>query len=291
MGLALASVLWVPHHLHPLSMSQPSKMGKSLSASIIIPSLNRPESLIRVLESLAQQTFLDYEIIIRREEGPLAKIRNDGAREAKGDYLIFIDDDVCLTPYWLSSIVTSFQADENIGGVSGPAVITNAYRRNRDLFAYPRLKKLYDIAFLEGKGDLPGQITKSGTWTTGASNETCTFEGKVDYLEACNMAFKADVFWKAGGFDESYGGIGDWSEPDLAFRVRQLGYVLWFNPLAKLYHEPSRTGAYLKRDTCQARLSNYLLFSRRWIKPSWRHELYKSFLRTYYFIKRQGWLR
>ena len=287
---SLACLLRIPRYLHPLSMPQPSKMGKSLSASIIIPSLNRPESLKRVLSSLEAQTVKPMECIVLTEEGPLARIRNEGAKKAKGEVIVFIDDDVFCSPEWLEGILQPFNRP-NIGGVSGRAVITTRYRRQRDLFRFPKIKGLYDRIFLEGREHDPGRITKAGTWTTGASEEGCDYEGSVDYLEACNMAFRRTLFEQAGGFDETYGCIGDWSEPDLSFRIRKLGYVLWFSKLAKLYHEPSRTGAYLKRDACQARLSNYLLFSRRWVKPHWRHSLYKMFLWTYYSFKRRNkWL-
>jgi len=129
-------------------------------------------------------------------------------------------------------------------------------------------------------------FTKSGAWTTGACNESCRYEGEVEFLEACNMSYRRDVFEQVGGFDEAYKGIGDWSEPDLSFRLRKLGGRLLFVQGAKLYHLPSRTGAYKKRrGDSRNRLDNYYLFSKRWIKPYWKHTLYKLFLVTYYAYK------
>lgn len=102
------------------------------------------------------------------------------------------------------------------------------------------------------------------------------------------MAFLADAFREVGGFDEAYGGVGDWSEPDICYRIRKAGYTLWFNPKAALYHEPSRTGAFKKRKKVGARLTNYFLFARRWVKPHWKHTAYKLFLRAYFSIKELG---
>lgn len=225
-------------------------------------------------------------MIIIEEEGDLAKLRNQGAKRASGKYLIFIDDDVICSAKWLESIIECFSRYESIGGVSGPSTILHEYRRNRDLFRYPFAKWLYNLIFLEGRAFLPGHITKSGAWTTGAADEKCSYEGPVDFLEACNMAFKRSAFEEVGGFDEGYIGVGDWSEPDLAFRVRKAGYQLWFTQGAKLCHYPSKSGAFKKRNLdSKNRLQNYLRFASRHVPSHWRNELYKLFLRSYYAFK------
>ena len=258
----------------------------SPAVSIIIPTLGRNESLRDCLESLWQQTYQDYEIIKVTEEGELAKLRNLGAKRARGQYLIFIDDDIYAHQGWLNAIVESFNSHADVAGVSGPAFITREFRANRDIFRFRFFKYLYDLIFCEGRERLPGHITKAGAWTTGASLETCSYEGEVDFLEACNMAFRASAFRLAGGFDEAYKGVGDWSEPDLSFRLRRLGHKLWFSRNAKLEHRPSKSGAFKKRAAdSNNRMSNYELFSRRWIKPCWQHSLYKQFMRAYYAIK------
>lgn len=253
------------------------------TVSVIIPTLGRGDSLYDCLESLHHQTYQDFEIIKVTEEGPLAKLRNEGAKRARGKYLIFIDDDVVCSPEWLEAIIKTFQTSEEIGGVSGPAVITPFFRRNRDIFRFSAFKWLYDLIFCFKQSHLPGHITKSGAWTTGACRESCDYEGPVDFLEACNSAYRADVFRLVHGFDETYLGVGDWSEPDLAFRIKEIGYNLWFTRDAKLEHRPSKSGAFKKRlSDSRNRLANYEQFAHRWVKPCWQHNLYKWFLRTYY---------
>jgi len=258
-------------------------MQKSLTASIIIPTLGRPESLKACLRSIESGSRKPEEIILIEEEGPLAHLRNRGLHRARGHIVIFIDDDVEVTREWLAEIHETFQS-KDIVGVSGPAIVRPAYRLQRDIFKYAWAKKLYDSLFLEGRAHLPGRITRAGTWTTGACEETCSYEGEVDFLEACNMAYRRDIILKVGGFDERFKGIGDWSEPDLSFRARRFG-PLWFNPRAGLYHNCSTAGAFSRRKTRGARLENYLLFSDLWIKPNWRHSLFKLFLHGYYQLK------
>ena len=88
-------------------------------------------------------------------------------------------------------------------------------------------------------------------------------------MEACNMSFRRDILQKVGGFSSEYKGVGDWSEPDLAFKVRKLGYKLFFNPKAGLEHNLSQEGVFTKRgqDSYQ-RARNFLHFYFKWIKPN-----------------------
>jgi len=201
---------------------------------------------------------------------------------ANGKYLCFIDDDVICEPQWLDAISEGFR--KGYAGVSGPAVIPPEYRKQRDIFKYEWIARLFASSKEVGK------LTKAGTWTRGASRADCSYEGEVDYLEACNMAFRADAFWEVGGFDEKFEGVGDWSEPDLCCRLRSFGYKLFFKNAARLEHHPSQTGAYTKRLKKCSRLENYELFSRRWVKPCWQHSLHKWTLKQYINFKEKGWL-
>lgn len=223
-----------------------------------------------------QQTCQDYEIVPVREEGSLATLRNKGAKLAIGKFLVFIDDDITASPGWLDAIRSGF--DKGYHGVSGRSFIRNDFRINRDTFRFGSiLSRFSEID--------PGRISKFGMWSLAATNENCTYEGEVNYLEACNMAFEKDAFWSVNGFDESYKGIGDWSEPDLCFRLGKNGYRMWFSRNAVVEHCPSKSGAYKKRLIKCNRMENYEQFSKRWIKPCWQHSLFKMILRGYFWAK------
>ena len=257
--------------------------------TIVIPSLDRPLELAQCLSSLKAQTESRYDLLILKERGPLAIIRNQGLSQTRTDLVVFVDDDTVCPPTWLSSVINCFQIRPEVVGVTGPAVIPAAYRQHRDLFRYPHIKWLYDRLFLDPDSHLPGRITRAGAFTTAASEEDCSYEGQVDYLEACNMAFHTDALRSVGGFDEVYGGIGDWSEPDVAarLRLRHGNRSLYFSPLAKLYHHPSQSGAYLLRDAdARQRLNNYRLFAQRWVSLTFRSRVYERFLTAYYWWRR-----
>ena len=96
--------------------------------SIIIPTLNEEKLLPRLLENIKNQTCKDYEVIIAdanstdrtrdiaREygcivvDGGLPGVgRNNGAKVAKGDFFIFFDSDVTITPNFLENAFKEFQ--------------------------------------------------------------------------------------------------------------------------------------------------------------------------------------
>lgn len=98
--------------------------------SIIIPTYNEEEYLPVLLESIKQQDFSDYEIIVADadskdntvkiaeeygcivvEGGMPAAGRNNGAKVAKGDYLLFLDSDLKLTEDYLAKVIYEFKME------------------------------------------------------------------------------------------------------------------------------------------------------------------------------------
>lgn len=267
-------------------MGLPVALGQTpLKASLILCTYQRPDDLARCLDALSKQTVQEFEIVQVHERGALAALRNHGARQARTPILCFLDDDVVPARDWLSSVLREFQ-DPAVMGVTGPAFISELFRQHRDLFRYAYLKRLYDELFIPRHlRGLPGRLTPSGAFTTAAADPFCAYYGPVEYLEACNMSFRAEAFRAVDGFDEAYQGIGDWSEPDLACRLRARygNSCLRFTPDASVEHRPSLAGAYTLRRTVGARLDNYRLFSRRWVTPSVAHALYWGWLYAYYY--------
>ena len=98
--------------------------------SIVIPAYNEEHFLPRLLESIEDQEFRDYEIIVadnhskdttvkiaqqygvRIVEGGLPAVaRNRGAEAAKGEYLLFLDADTVLPKGFLGKLYDKFEED------------------------------------------------------------------------------------------------------------------------------------------------------------------------------------
>ena len=92
--------------------------------SIIIPTLNRYESLNKVLEDLQKQVYVHFEVIvidqsnpfhkefynrfnfkyhiIRQEEPALWRARNSGIKSAESEFILFLDDDSEIAQDWIA---------------------------------------------------------------------------------------------------------------------------------------------------------------------------------------------
>jgi len=117
--------------------------------SIIIPTKNEEKRLPRLLESIKKQIFSDYEIIVADNEstdktleiakkymcritegGIPSKARNNGAKLARGEYLLFLDADVVLTePNFIANSLYEFRKKKLAGAspLSRPTVPQKRY--------------------------------------------------------------------------------------------------------------------------------------------------------------------
>ena len=76
--------------------------------------------IIILTDTSDKEIFPKARIIAKGPVGPAEK-RDIGARHAKGEILVFLDDDAYPLPDWLKNAVKHFE-DNNIAAVGGPAV-------------------------------------------------------------------------------------------------------------------------------------------------------------------------
>jgi GT2 family glycosyltransferase len=226
-----------------------------------------------------------------------------GLLMSDGDVFVRTDDDVEAETNWLSEIAETFNASDDIGGVTGPTLIPSERLGLRDVFSFSQASKVswplqvpkavYNQVILEGEPNAIGRVFKSGAFSPGSNfEETVKLEGllRVDYLEACNMAVRRSLIDEAGGFDPGFRSIGEWSEMDLSFKVRKLGYSLVFNPKVVVHHMVSRSGIFTQRDIAEDRMRNFLRFYFKHIKADTidkftRFVIYVAFLQGYWIYK------
>lgn len=293
--------------------------------SVFVPTGNRGASLARMLHSLSLQTYTSFEVIvvdykstdntkdviqkyqkklsihlIQQKEKGLAKAANLALKQARGTVFIRTDDDVVVSPRWLEAIASTFKSDSKIGGVTGPTIIPQSYRMHRDLFVFEEkftkgtllwrlLGRIYYGYFMQGTPYAVSVWFKSGAFGLGSNFPASKKEPLHDItnLEACNFSVRTNLLKKVGGFDESFGGVGEYHEADAAFKIRHLGYRLVFNPHAWLNHLPSQDGFYSDRPASYSRMVNFMVFYLRHIRVDTLDKLcrfgaYVLFLNVYY---------
>ena len=111
--------------------------------SVVIPVYNEEKSIAACLETLKSQSYKDFELIvvdnnctdktaeIAKQYGArvvpcvpqgIASARNEGAKQARGDILAFIDADARLSETWIERALDRFGKDQKLDTLSGTNV-------------------------------------------------------------------------------------------------------------------------------------------------------------------------
>jgi GT2 family glycosyltransferase len=155
-----------------------------------------------------------------------AAIGNFGAREANGDVLLFVNNDVLvLTQDWCRELVAAALRPE-VGAVGA--------------------RLLYADGRIQHAGVLVGMHGVAGHDSIGECGDSGGYLGRIHLQRqstavtgAC-LATRRVVFEEVGGFDELNLKVS-FSDVDYCLKVRQAGYRVVYNPFAVLYHFESRS--------------------------------------------------
>lgn len=161
-----------------------------------------------------------------RKQG-LSGARNTAVAEARGDIVVFLDDDACPRSGWLAALVAPYRTS-GVVAVGGRAVPRWPESGRPNHLPAPRRGDHRD------RVETPGEFD----WIVG-----CTYAGQpgalqpVRNLMGCNMSFRRDVFGRIGGFAEDLGRVGTvplgCEETELCIRARQ------DQPTATILFEPA----------------------------------------------------
>jgi GT2 family glycosyltransferase len=222
--------------------------------SVIIPTYGREEPLQTTLLDVLKQDYPHFETIVvdqTQEHQPetqafldglasdgkirlfkvtwasLPGARNYAVKQAKGDILLFLDDDVLLEPGFLSAHAKNYD-NPKIGAVAGRV--------------FDRMK-LAD--FQEGLEiqDLPPEALDPGIAWYHINLVHTVKPQRVLSARGCNMSFRRAIFEKHGVlFDERFQGSAVREESDFCLRIRKTGLMIWYDPDAHLIHLGEETG-------------------------------------------------
>jgi len=222
--------------------------------SVIIPTKNRTQDVIRCLGSISSQTILPDEIIIVdssdteelkselnafyalhikyiHSKPGLTLQRNIGIRISSGDGIVFLDDDVTLDKNYIKEIMYVFDSypARLIGGVTGEIVSEEREETLIQRFGRFGSETFAVIFFLPRYGDGRFQLSGFPTMIKNGSVDKIT---NVEFLYGCNMAFKREVISRFK-FDENLHAYSWGEDDDIAYRVSRK-YQNICTPFARL---------------------------------------------------------
>ncbi len=243
--------------------------SRTIECSIIIPLYNMVELTRQCLLNLAQVTTeVRYEVVlvdnhstdgtnqllsslggdvqIIRNPSNLgfAKACNQGARVAKGEHLVFLNNDTIPLKGWLEALLEEVRSHSDVDIVGSKLLYPDNTIQHAGVVLSRGPLTPYHV-FHKASPDLP------------AVNIRKEFQA----VTAACMLVRKKIFDELGGFDEDF--VNGFEDVDFCLRVRQLGKKVVYQPQSCLYHLESQSPGRKKHD-----LTNAKRFIERW-KHMW----------------------
>lgn len=247
--------------------------------SIIIPNRDAPQLIERCIHSLYQlSTYRNFEVLIAENgstqpdtqalyrelerqhdnlhvltfEGEgfnFSAINNFAARQAQGEYLLFLNNDTeVLSPGWMQEMLMYAQRPD-VGAVGA--------------------KLYYPDGTIQHAGVVVGLRGTAGHIHHRTGPDNLGYMGRLFYAQnfsavtAACMLLRRPLFFEAGGFDEAFAVA--YNDVDLCLRLRERGKLIVFTPFAELRHHESLTrGDDLSAQNAPRFHREEALFKSRW---------------------------
>ena len=221
--------------------------------SVIIPNKDEEPTLRACIDSIREKTtYKNYEVLIIennstskeifqyykelsgqenirifnwKKEFNYSAINNYGASKARGEYLLFLNNDVTvITPDWMEEMLGVCQRKE-VGAVGVKLL-------------YPD-NTIQHAGCVIGIGGIAGHMfVDMPADRTGYLHKASILQDMSAVTAAC-MMMKRKAFEEAGGFTEELAVA--FNDVDLCLKVRKEGYLIVYDPYAQLYHMESKT--------------------------------------------------
>ena len=229
------------------------EMDKEPLVSIIIPNKDHADDLNKCLESVFRQSYKKYEIIVVENNSEKADtfkyyerltqkytnvrvlcwtkafnyslINNYGVREAKGDYLLFLNNDI------------EFTGTEAIREMLGVCMRKDVGVVGAKLF-YPD-DSIQHAGVIVGYGGIAGHAFLGAQGSEdGYMNRLKCCQNYSAVTAACMMV-KREAFYKVRGFNGKLQVA--FNDVDFCLKVLSQGYRIVYTPFAEAYHYESKT--------------------------------------------------
>lgn len=215
--------------------------------SIIIPVWNNAALTKQCLEALAEvtdgvsyevvvvdngssdgvETFLqslggDVQVIRNEQNLGFSKACNQGARAARGEFLVFLNNDTVPLKGWLSALVDEVRTHADVAVVGSKLLFEDGTIQHAG------------VAFSR-EWFLPYHMYRGGD----AQAACVSRRRELQCVTAACMLVRRTVFQQVEGFDEGY--RNGFEDVDLCLKINKLQWKIVYQPKSVLYHLESKT--------------------------------------------------
>lgn len=155
---------------------------------------------------------------LRHEEAQgFVRSCNDGAKGARGKYVLMLNNDTEVSPGWIDELVHVFDHFSGVG-MAGAKLL------------YPNGKLQEAGGIVWNNGD-PWNYGREGN----ASEPRFNYTRQIDYISGACIMLPKTLWDELGGFDEQFA-PAYFEDADLAFRVRDKGLKTVYTPFSRVIH-------------------------------------------------------
>ena len=272
--------------------------------SVIIPTYKRPKQLLRAIRSIQHQTFNKFELIIVDNNADLKikemikkfnqqakytvkyipepnlglhNARHTGVKEAVGDILVLLEDEITFSADFLKSYAEAFNTYKQMAVAGGPL---------KAKWKTPPPKWLKDL--IGNSKVFPPLSLMEPYKRFNLSKKNFFFGG--------NMAIKKKVLYRVGGFNPDTTGtvlLGN-GDVGLKRKIWHKGLLVGYVPGALVYHHIDKNRMSLQAlyhwMENEGRCDMYTIFYEKGIPKNWLGLLNLDFIGSYLWISLKYWI-
>jgi glycosyltransferase involved in cell wall biosynthesis len=169
-----------------------------------------------------------------------------GGGAARGEHLVFLNNDTAVTPGWLDALLEARARDRRVAVVGAKLVYPDG-----------RLQEAGGIVWRDGSA-----------WNYGRGDDAdrpeYSYARDADYCSAACLLVDRALFWRLGGFDGLFS-PAYYEDVDLCFRARAAGFRVVYQPGARIVHwEGATAGTDTTAGVKRFQALNHARFVARW---------------------------